>query len=212
MAGVCHFRSHVFGPEPACWQLPLCVVTTWSWRFHQERRACTTSDKHNYIHKHQQLGAHLHAHREMDIKTHTSKLRANVCNYAPDTASQLAFSCRLSENPISYLVCARIHRSYLHIYIQHAFTYSTYVIIWIHIPCWTAMNECINTNMCGKMNTKTNETNNPSCTLFVFYKTNTSSPHMRHIYLYRWERTLHPVDGLPTGYKDATSYHEKSCI
>lgn len=82
VAGVCHFQSHVFGPEPARWQLPLCVVTTPSLRFHQELRQVRT-----------QLGARAPTlGRKKKIympgrEKRSSELRANVCNYAAEGAS-----------------------------------------------------------------------------------------------------------------------------
>lgn len=114
-AGVCHSWSHVFGPEPARWQLPFCVVITWGWRFHQETRACTTSvttitctSTNNRV--------HIYMHTR---KKHTSEPRANVYNYPPDTASQSAFSCWLTPDQ---LACLCAHAQIKRIYMQHTFT------------------------------------------------------------------------------------------
>lgn len=68
VAGVCHFWGSVFGPGPASWQLPLCVVTTWSSRFYQDTHVCTN----NWC-----IFAHADTHCEVD--THTPTNCKQIC-------------------------------------------------------------------------------------------------------------------------------------
>lgn len=119
VAGVCHFWGNVFGPEPASWQLPLCVVTTCSWRFHQETRACTGSEN-TVTHTHKYTGTNNWVH--IYIFTHTLLNCAIICIITLLTLPLSWPSHTGSQSTLTVRVCAHIHRSNIFIYNIHLHT------------------------------------------------------------------------------------------
>lgn len=111
------------------------------------------------MHKHQQSGAYLHAHRETDIKN-TLLSRELMCIIILLTLP-LSRPSHAGSHLISWLVCAHMHRSNIFICNIHL-QYSTYVITRIHICCWEAMNTCVY----GRTNT---EINRHSCTRCLYF-------------------------------------------
>lgn len=192
----------MFGPELSRWQLPLCAVSTRSWRFRRARRVRTQL--------HAQVPTqvlHIYVRPERRTWKRAPNLRANESNYAPDAPSPLALSHRLLEHLISGLVCAQTYKQThpTHVYAPCIFKYTNSHSSYEHVR----------KQACRDTNTEINRNKRTFVqSLFVFPKNQHIRPsyaEIRHICLCRLERTLSPVDRLPTGYKDATSCHEKSC-
>lgn len=111
-AGVCHFWGNVFGPEPASWQLPLCVVTTRSWRFHQETRAQVWTKRRT------RLCSCTHTHTRTLLNT------KQICIIMLLTLPLGLPSHAGPRNTWWVRRCVRTE----HIYIECTLPYSTYVI------------------------------------------------------------------------------------